>query len=43
MAVNTSNPFTAIRQLLEETNKDLSILKEGMEKEITDETVMTAD
>ena len=43
MAVNTSNPFTAIRQLLEETNKDLSILQEGVEKEITDKTVMTAD
>ena len=42
MAVNTSNPFTAIRQLIEETNKDLSILQEGVEK-ITNEPVMTAD
>ena len=32
MAVNTSNPFKAIRQLIEETNKDLSILQEGVEK-----------
>ena len=43
MAVNTGNPFTAIRQLIEETNKDLSILQEGVEKEITNEPVMTAD
>ena len=34
MAVNTSNPFKAIRQLIEETNKDLSILQEGVEKKL---------
>ena len=43
MAVNTSNPSTAIRQLIEETNKDLSILQEGVEKEITNEPLITAD
>ena len=43
MAVNTSNPFKAIRQLIEETNKDLSILQEGVEKEITNEPLITAD
>ena len=43
MAVNTSNPFKAIRQLIEETNKVLSILQEGVEKEITNEPLITAD
>ena len=43
MAVNTSNPFQAIHQLIEETNKDLSILQEGVEKEITNEPLITAD
>ena len=43
MAVNTSNPFKAIHQLIEETNKDLSILQEGVEKEIMNEPLITAD
>ena len=41
MAVNTSNSFTAIRQLIEETNKDLSFLQEGVEKELTNEPVIS--
>ena len=43
MAVNTRNPFKAICQLIEETNKDLSILQEGVEKEITNQPLITAD